>query len=59
MGGYLKLWKRFIDDCFGMLKGTINDFLNWYNNLQEVFLGYGLELTCDTDSHEIENGIFA
>ena len=40
-----------------MLKGTINDFLNWYNNLQEVFLGYGLELTCDTDSHEIKNGI--
>ena len=24
----IKLWKRFIDDCFAMLKGTINGFLN-------------------------------
>ena len=54
----IMLWKRFIDDCFGILKGTINDFLIWFNTLQEVFFRYGLELTCDTDSHEIKNGVF-
>ena len=52
----IQLWKRFIDDCFGIMKGSINDFWNWFNKLQQVFLRYGLELTCDTDSHEIKDG---
>ena len=52
----MQIWKRFIDDCFGIMKGTIGDFANWFNTLQEVFSRYGLELTCDTDSHELNNG---
>ena len=51
----IQLWKRFIDDCFGIMKGSINDFLNWFNSLQDVFSRYGLELTCDTDSHQLLN----
>ena len=52
----IQLWKRFIDDCFGIMKGSINDFLYWFNSLQNVFSRYGLELTCDTDSHQLLNG---
>ena len=53
-GELIKLWKRFIDDGFGIMRGSINDFLEFYNKLQGVFYKYGLELTCDTDSHKIE-----
>ena len=38
-GELITLWKRFIDDGFGIMRGSINDFF---------------ELTCDTDSHKIE-----
>ena len=38
------------------MSGSINDFLIWFNKLQQVFLRYELELTCDTDSHEIKDG---
>ena len=52
---YITLWKRFIDDGIGIMRGSINDFLEFYNKLQGVFYKYGLELTCDTDSHKIED----
>ena len=55
-GELITLWKRFIDDGFGIMRGSINDFLEFYNRLQGVFYKYGLELTCDTDSHKIEGG---
>ena len=53
----IKLWKRFIDDCFGIMKGSINEFLEFYNKLKIVFDRFGLELTCDTDPHEFKDDI--
>ena len=49
----MELWGRFIDDCGGIYKGSVTDFILWYNLLQECFKVYDLELTCDTDSHTI------
>ena len=54
----IKIWKRFIDDCFGILDGSINEFQLWFNKLKQVFFTYGLELTCDTESHELVNDTF-
>ena len=52
---FIKLWKRFIDDCSGIYKGSINEFIQWFTLLQSVFFNYGLELTGDTDSHNINS----
>ena len=30
----IKLWKRFIDDCFGVLKGTIDEFLDFFRKIE-------------------------
>ena len=49
----MELWKRFIDDCFGVLRGSIDQFLDFFQKLKGAFLNYGLELTCDTDSHTV------
>ena len=49
------LWKRFIDDCCGIFKGPIVEFLKWFTLLKSVFMRYSLELTCDTDSHTIND----
>ena len=43
------LWKRFIDDCGGMSRGSIEGFRTWYEMLCEHFRKYELELTADTD----------
>ena len=50
----MELWGRFIDDCGGVYKGTINDFVLLFNVLQDCFKLYDLELTCDTDTHKID-----
>lgn len=55
-GENIKIWKRFIDDCFGILKGSINEFFIFFDMLKAVFDKFGLKLTCDTDSHKITNG---
>ena len=52
---YIYLWKRFIDDCSGIYKGTIVEFLHWFTLLKSVFRKYNLELTCDTDSHTVND----
>ena len=49
----IKLWKRFIDDCGGIYHGNITTFLNWFNLLKSCFRRFDLDLTCDTDSHNI------
>ena len=51
----VSLWKRFIDDCSGIYKGTIVEFLQWYTLLQFIFKNYALELTCDTDRYIIND----
>ena len=50
---YMCSWKRFIDDCYGVYKGTIVEFLHWFALLKSSFSRYHLELTCDTDTHTI------
>ena len=52
---YMKLFKRFIDDCFGILQGSFSFFLEFYTKLQEMFRKFDLELTCDTDTHKVED----
>ena len=49
----VSLWKRFIDDCSGIYKGTIVEFVHWFALLQSIFNRYNLELTCDTDTHTV------
>ena len=49
------LWKRFIDDCGGLSKGSIMNFMNWFGILKEHFRKYELELTADTDSYIIDD----
>ena len=49
----IKLWKRFIDDCAGIYKGSINEFVDWFIFLQSGFGNYDLEFTRDTDSNTI------
>ena len=51
------LWKRFIDDCAGITKGNIYDYLRWFKILQEHFQKFDLELTTDTDSFAIDGEI--
>ena len=37
----LKLWRRFIDDCGGILLGDIQQFLNFFQSLSEGFNKFG------------------
>ncbi len=53
----IKLWNRFIDDCGGIYKGNITEFLIWFNLLINCFRKYDLDLTCDTDSHKISDNV--
>ena len=53
----IKLWKRFIDDCCGIYKGSLEQFLCWYRLLENQFNKFDLELTFDTDVYEIVDGI--
>ena len=41
----VKIWKRFIDDCFGMFFGREKIFRKFYNRLSKQFEKFGLELT--------------
>ena len=41
----VKIWKRFIDDCFGMFLGRGEEFKSFYHKLSEQFKKFGLELT--------------
>ena len=50
----VKLWKRFIDDCCGILSGDFQHFLVFFKMLSEGFSKFGLELTCDTDTHIVD-----
>ena len=50
----IALWKRFIDDCGGISKGSIDGFRNWYQMLTQQFSKYELELTADTDMYIID-----
>ena len=52
----VQLWKRFVDDISGIFYESINEFLEFFSLLQVGFRWFGLELTCDTDTHNIENG---
>ena len=51
----VKLWKRFIDDGFGIFQGTIDEFSELFKLLQLCFRNYDLELTSDTDSHVVND----
>ena len=50
------LWKRFIDDGGGALKGDIQSFIRCFGILQAHFRTFELELTADTDTHAIIGG---
>ena len=54
----IKLWVRFIDDCMGVFMGDITEFAAWFAKLQSIFREFGLELTCDTETHYFENNVF-
>ena len=54
----LILWKRYIDDCTGIFKGRIDEFKQFYALLQNAFRKFGLELTCETDSHTCKENDF-
>ena len=49
----VKIWKRFIDDCFGMFLGRGKLFNKFYNILKKQFLKYGLELTMEHSRSDI------
>ena len=49
----LKIWKRFIDDCFGMFMGSERKFKKFYKKLADQFREYGLELTLEQSRKEI------
>ena len=51
----VKLWKRFIDDGTGIFDVSIDVFVDFFNMLQNCFRMFDLELTCDTDSHDIKD----
>jgi len=53
----VKLWKRFIDDCGGIISGNVNDFKTFFKKLNNHFNTFSLELTCDTDTHKIDGDI--
>ena len=47
------MWKRFIDDCGGIISGNIVEFIKFFEILRNHFNQYSLDLTCDTDTHII------
>ena len=49
----LCIWKRFVDDGSGIIKGGIEAFMHFFTCLNEHFNKFDLELTCDTDTHHI------
>ena len=51
----LKLWKRFIDDCGGIIHGKIDIFADFFQKLRSHFNRFDLDLTCDTDTHVIND----
>ena len=51
----LKLWKRFIDDCMGIFQGNFEHFSDWFNVIRNHFHNFELDLTYDTDSHNVTN----
>ena len=50
------LWKRFIDDGGGALKGDIQSFVRFFRILQAHFRTFELELTADTNTHAMIGG---
>ena len=49
----IKLWKRFIDDCGGIISGNITEFIDFFEILRSHFNKFALDLTCDTDTHNV------
>ena len=49
----LKIWKRFIDDCFGLFLGKVKLFKKFYGILKKQFSEYGLELTMQHSKNDI------
>ena len=49
----LKIWKRFIDDWFGMFVGDEEKFNWFYKTLEDKFKAYDLELTSERSRKEI------
>ena len=49
----MKIWKRFIDDCFGMFLGKERRFRWFYKKLETKFRTYDLELTSEQSRKEI------
>ncbi len=43
----VKIWKRFIDDCFGLYLGRVKQFQKFYTKLKNQFQNYDLELTME------------
>ena len=50
----VKLWKRFIDDCGGIILSAIDEFKQFFRKLCDHFNKFALDLTCDTDTHKID-----
>ena len=49
----LKIWQRFIDDCFGLFLGEETHFSNFYTKLTEQFKKFDLDLTLETSKDAI------
>ena len=50
----LKIWKRFIDDCFvGMFLGNERNFEKFFKKITEQFKKYDLEITCEKSREKI------
>ena len=49
----LKIWKRFIDDIFGLFMGRTKMFEKFYMKLKRQFQKYGLELTMERSRERI------
>ena len=57
----VKVWKRFIDDCFGMFLGREKLFNKFYGKLKAQFQKFGLELVMEKSRDKIvmiDLGIF-
>ena len=54
---YLKLWKRFIDDCGGIMQGKIEVFVDFFQILRCHFNTFELDLTCDTYTHALNGNV--
>ena len=49
---YVKLWKRYIDDCGGVFLGA-TIFESFFKTLEEQFNKFGLQLTCETSKEKL------